>query len=380
MASYGSEYVKSKNRRLVLEYFARHPLASRAEIVQQCGISFPTVSKAVEYLLARGIVQETDQTETGSRDPGRKRKLLRFRPSACCALALHFEGQLAELGLVDLAGRLLCCETLPFPDFNDGAAIDALGERLAEAVRRAPGTVLGTGVAFPSEVDPDRAEIVDFESMGICGPTPFRQPFAALASRTAGPLFVENDVNMACLGEMFRRDSAGQPRDLCYLSLGTGFGAAIMLDGRLWRGAGSRAGEIGQTLCCCPACGDDAPQRLEQRLNIAAVDRRFGLHLLQDARLDGAQRDAVIRYLAPPLACSVYNLAHLLDIEQFILDGYLPRLLGQPLLDEVCRAASGLLAGSRRRVSVLPPQSPHTALLGGAGLVFERTLLSELTD
>ncbi len=59
------------------------------------------------------------------------------------------------------------------------------------------------------------------------------------------PVYVENDANMAALGE-FHFGAGKGARNLIYLTLSTGIGAGIIIDGKLYRGSNGFAGEIGQ--------------------------------------------------------------------------------------------------------------------------------------
>jgi glucokinase len=58
------------------------------------------------------------------------------------------------------------------------------------------------------------------------------------------PVFIENDANAAALGEQWR-GAAKNIRSMIFLTLGTGVGGGIVLDGRIWHGADGMAGEVG---------------------------------------------------------------------------------------------------------------------------------------
>src|SRR6185295_5049104 len=68
----------------------------------------------------------------------------------------------------------------------------------------------------------------------------------ALESKLNAPVLIENDANAAALGEMWRGAGRGYRTIIC-LTLGTGVGSGIILDGELWRGIDGTAGEIGHT-------------------------------------------------------------------------------------------------------------------------------------
>lgn len=377
MAPYVPEYLKSQNRKLVFDLFLKQQVLSRAEIVQQTEMSFPTVSKAVDFLLSRSIIEETAGS-TESHGPGRKRRLLKFNSSAYCALCLNFEGQYLDMGLIDLSGHLLCQQTMPFGVFLDREANSILATQMQAMLQKAPSPVLGIGIGLPANVDPATNNVVSFAYAGIGAPIEFCDLFLGMAEQFDLPLFVENDVNLACQGEVFCRGSTEELRNLCYLTLGTGFGAGIMLDGKLWRGAANRAGEIGHMLF--QPAGGGSPCSLEDVIGLQAIDRRFGLHLLEDSTLTQAQKDAIIDSILEPLAASLYNVVYLFDLPHFILAGYLPNLLGQPLLDRLQTTVNQMLADSDRPVQLSRPCSSYNSLIGGASLVFEQTILNELMD
>ena len=154
MATYGTEYLKSRNRKQVFDLFSEHRVLSRAEIVQKTDLSFPTVSKAVEFLLSRGIVQETGEGARGSgasASLGRKRQMLCFNSRAYCAISLNFEGQYLDMGLVDLSGEVFCQKRLPFDNFQSREANGRLAAQMRQMQKQAPCPVLGVGVGLPAK-------------------------------------------------------------------------------------------------------------------------------------------------------------------------------------------------------------------------------------
>lgn len=377
MAPYIPEYLKSQNRKLIFDLFLKQQVLSRAEIVQQTEMSFPTVSKAVDFLLSRDIIRETESSPE-SHGPGRKRRLLQFNASAYCALSLNFEGQYLDMGLVDLAGHLLCQQSMSFAIFQSTEANSLLAEQMRLMISRAPSPVLGVCIGLPANIDPNTRGLISFDQAGINSFIDPQELFHGIWEGIDLPFFLENDVNMACRGEVFCRGKGRELRDLCYLTLGTGFGAGVMLGGKLWQGAANRAGEIGHMLLQLP--GEGRPLSLEETIGLQAVDRRFGLHLLEEPALTDAQKQEIIDFLLEPMTVALYNVVYLFDLEQFILAGYLPQLLGQPLLDRLQESANRMLAYSGRKVSLSAPGSRYNALIGGASRVFDQTILNELMD
>jgi len=160
--------------------------------------------------------------------------------------AVDIGGTKIAAGLVDSSGRILereVCPTEPEKGFEDGLArIQAM---LARCLERRPGSRLaGVGVGCTGPVDPDT---------GVLGPNSFLPLWegVGLVERMQAALGVtvaiENDADAAALGEVSW--GAGQGSKRCmYVTVSTGIGCGIVLDGRLYRGAGGAHPELGHLL------------------------------------------------------------------------------------------------------------------------------------
>ncbi len=141
--------------------------------------------------------------------------------------------------------------------------------------------VLGVGVGAPGPMS--HAEGIVYFAPNLPGwqNVRLRERFAGLCGL---PVILENDANAAAFGE-FSAGAGRSVRDMVMLTLGTGIGGGIVLDGRLLRGHFDNAGEIGHTIAVpdgrpCP-CGQRGC--LERYASAAAVAER-----LREAVLDGA--------------------------------------------------------------------------------------------
>jgi glucokinase len=95
----------------------------------------------------------------------------------------------------------------------------------------------------PGAVDSDKAAVLQSPNL------PSLVNFALkeeLEQRLGWPIFLENDANAAAVGEMWLGAARGC-RDVVSVTLGTGVGGGVILDGKLWRGSHGSAGEIGHT-------------------------------------------------------------------------------------------------------------------------------------
>lgn len=377
MPAYIPEYLKSKNRKVVFDLFLRHKTLSRAEIVEKTEMSFPTVSKAVDFLISEDIVREVAGETEESNGPGRKRHLLEFNSSAYCALSVNCEGKYAEIGLVDLSGNILHFETKEVDIFADKEAQRELGIYLEKIIQTSPSPVLGIGLGLPIDVDPDTKEILSFSKKYKFKSRSFEGIFASMLEQISVEVFIENDVNMACLGEMARQSNKIKDRSLCYLSLGTGFGSGVMIQGKLWRGCGYRAGEIGHTLTETLDMSKPLNEQmvfLEDTINIAAIDKKFGIHIMDRPEISDDLKREIIEYILPGLVTSVYNFVTLFDIEEYVISGYIPNYLGQELINRMSECFDELWPEGKRLIHISAPDSPYVALIGAAQMVFEKAV------
>ena len=240
MEPYLPNYLKGKNRRLVFDLLRERGQMSRAEITRDTGMSFPTAMKVVDAFLEKGLLVELDETGPAA-GAGRKGRLLRFEPGAYRAVGVECEGRFARVGLADMAGGVQARETIELGDFartRDLSPLAAAIRRMCAAANGAP--VLGVCIGFPANLDPDAAAIVSYAAMDIQQPTSFAQVFPAFWREVELPVYLENDANLACEGEAFLRRGAGGAANMLYLSIGSGCGGAVRLDGadlRQWSAA-----------------------------------------------------------------------------------------------------------------------------------------------
>lgn len=177
--------------------------------------------------------------------------------------------------LVDRAGRVLARVKVPTGagrgrDF----VIDTMVDSVREAMRQSgapPGAVRAVGVGAPGPLDQDRGVVFLAPNLG------WRNvPLGALlGERLWLPVWLENDANLAALGEHSYGAGRGESH-MVYITVSTGVGGGIILDGRIYRGAGGGAGEIGHVTVAPggPVCNCGNDGCLEAVASGTAIARR----------------------------------------------------------------------------------------------------------
>jgi glucokinase len=126
---------------------------------------------------------------------------------------------------------------------TDSRSPEALIEQLVAAIRKA-GDAAAVGVAVPSVVDFETGRVRSSVNIPFAD-VPLR---AVLRERLGVPVFVDNDATCAALAEAYDDDGGLLARHLVMLTVGTGVGGGIVIDGRIYRGATGAAAELGHTI------------------------------------------------------------------------------------------------------------------------------------
>ena len=232
--------LKDLNERTVLDAIRSGAPISRAEISRRAGISKPTVSLALQSLLEAGLVRETEP------DPGRPTYGATFFevvPEAGLVLGLDLGARFLRGAICDLRGEIRARQDVELDGADAEGAIDAIaGLRvsLAEASGLPADRIDGAVVGVPGVVDADTGRLTLATSVsGLEG----RDWAADLRTRLELTVTVENDINLAAVGERWRGMARGV-EDFVFLSVGTGLGAGVVLRGELHRGRHGAAGEV----------------------------------------------------------------------------------------------------------------------------------------
>lgn len=167
-------------------------------------------------------------------------------PAADYALGLDLGGTNIRAARVDRAGRIVARARVATPYDGDRLAPpDAWVAALAECARPilAEGPVIGAGLASGGQWDPATGTL---RGIHTGDPAFINYPLAARLSAALDlPVWADNDVKMAALAELHLGAGRGRRHLLC-CAVGTGIGGALIVDGKLFHGAGGLAGHIGQ--------------------------------------------------------------------------------------------------------------------------------------
>jgi predicted NBD/HSP70 family sugar kinase len=224
--------------------------ASRADIARNTGLSRTTVSTLVADLHVRGLVVESAAEAPPARagQLGRPPILLSLDASAAAGVGIDFDHDRVRVAVSDLSRTVLAEAIASFDVDRDATASVEQAGRLVDEVLEEAGLardrVLGAGVAIAGPVDQETGVVRESSILpGWSG----RNAAALLGERLAMPVQVDNDANLGALAEVTFGAAVGA-RYAVYVSISSGIGAGIVVEGRPYRGARGIAGEIGHLL------------------------------------------------------------------------------------------------------------------------------------
>ncbi|MER7176281.1 ROK family transcriptional regulator [Streptomyces mesophilus] len=210
------------------------------QLKELTGLSRPTVADLVERLRSAGLIGVVG--EAGAERRGPNAKVYGIVADIAHLAALDVRTMGVSVVVSDLLGAVLAEAALPIDETGGTEiAVERAVALLEETARSAGARELhSVGIGAPGLIDPSTGELRD--SGGL--PAWHRRLVVALQKELPATVLVENETNLAAVAE--RHAGAARDRDtFVLLWLGHGVGAAVLLDGRLRRGASGGAGELG---------------------------------------------------------------------------------------------------------------------------------------
>jgi predicted NBD/HSP70 family sugar kinase len=393
--------MRRSNLALVLRHLRDAGPRSRARVAVETGLNRGTVSSLVAELIDRGLVREGDVQHGGS--VGRPGQTVELDGRHIGGVGVEINVDYVTTIVLDLANTpvfehrvALDVQALP-PDAVLDAVTELAGRAFAECAERDVVPV-GLTLAVPALVE--RADgVVAFapnlhwtEVRAVEGLRHRLEPgvWGSLPRRQL-PIRVDNDANLAALGEFAMGSRAGTPH-LVYLTGETGVGGGVMVDGRLLRGAAGFSGEIGHMplnpggdMCGCGRRGC-----WETMVGLAALLRMAAApeDPVRDPSLDLERRLAVVRdradhgeartldalkLVGEALGLGASILVNVFNPQALVLGGYFASLGGY-LLEPMLAELNARVIASEVCEVVLSTLGFTAAARGGAHVALEAVL------
>jgi predicted NBD/HSP70 family sugar kinase len=308
-----------------------HGPLSRADAGRRTGLSPGAVTKAATPLLEDGWIEEIGPL-SGERTSGRPATLLAVRPARAGFLGVKVTAEELFGVRTDLTARPLATRRAELDSQDVGSVVAALAQLVQRLTTGRPATgtpeVYGLGVAISGDVD---------GHTGVVHRSPFLNwqgvPLARLVEEATGlPTVIENDVRALTVAEQWSGAGAGLS-SFALITVGTGIGAGLSINGQVVTGSHGVAGEIGHLpvrgadrMCTCGNAGCveaiASTQAIVEQARQASGDPKLGMaDAVRLARAGDPAVRAVFTRAAQALGLAIAMVANLIGPERIIISG-----------------------------------------------------------
>jgi len=306
-------------------------------------------------------------------------------------LGIDIGGTLIKGALFDNSGSMVTRAEIPT---GGDRGVDHFIENiiaLAGTLQKKGPSASALGVGIAGLLDRERRILIESPNLPLLNNLPLKE---YLCSRLQMPVFIENDANVAALGELWVGDGRDIQNFLLF-TLGTGIGGGLILNGKLWTGDLGKAGEFGHVIvepggaqCGCGKCGClEAHSSGSAMVRIArealAGGMASSLKTLYDtnpenitpkaiyieARKGDALCNNIFHEAARYLAQAISNVNNLLDIHTFIIGGGVSKaseIFHAGLMQEV---QNRVFSMSKDKISIIISRLGNDAGVYGAGFL-----------
>ncbi|WP_299536990.1 ROK family transcriptional regulator [uncultured Streptomyces sp.] len=307
------------------------------DLTRITGLSRPTVEGVVEGLFEAGLVVEATPDEGEARRQGRPARRFRFRAEAGYLLGVEISAHRVSALLAGLDGRIIGAGSRVVSEhLGADERLDQVRGMIADVLRRSGvsrSSLRAVGVGTPGIVEADGTVRLGTALPGWTG-----LPLGERLRRSFRcPVLVENDANAAAVAEHWKGASS-ESDDVVFVLAGLSPGAGALIGGRLHRGFGGAAGEIG----ALHLLGREVtPEHLLSTTDtpLDPLDERAVAAVFAAARRGEAGAQAAVERFIQRLVHDVAALALALDPELVVIGGWATGLDGvlEPLRQELAR-------------------------------------------
>jgi predicted NBD/HSP70 family sugar kinase/biotin operon repressor len=275
MQTGSKQLMRDMNTTLVVRSILKAGEISRADISKELGLTKATISAIVQTLLDRGIVLETGPAEALK---GRKPILLTLNRNCGYIISINIDFMSISVLVADITGG--SCAVRLFPNtYNEKQIVPAMKKLIRGLMAEQPESLFGMiGIVFGINGVTHNGQIVftpyyHYASIDFVGI--FRKAFNV-------PVILENESNLSAIGE---HTYCYPTRDIISISVHTGIGLGLILNGHLYTGHSGYAGEFGHTIVHpdgrpCP-CGNSGC--IEQYASELAILRETAARMKKDS-------------------------------------------------------------------------------------------------
>ena len=234
---------RAMNRRLILNLLRQDGPKSRAELATITQLSPAAVTFVVADLMGEGVVIE-GKAVSGS--TGRRPTPVQIDYDHAVAIGFKLMADTVECVATDLATNPIAAIRIPMPSKAPDDVADLLAvtvPRLIGLAERPQAKIAGIGISMPGVINHEQTICVRSHRFNWDN-----VPLASLLARRVNvPVWLEDDTNACAIAQQLF-GLGRQHRNMAVLAVGVGISCALVIEGKLYRGANGAAGKFGHTL------------------------------------------------------------------------------------------------------------------------------------
>lgn len=341
--SINHQYMRSTNKRLILDFIRKNEPVTKKELADQLGISVTSVATFITELMEEGLISSSGNADSSG---GRKSELYRLNPDSLYVFGIDIQIDRLIITLINLSGGIVKDVEIKLDQNNEwfvASLITKSLNQICETVNLPFSKIAGIGIGVPGIVN-HHTGIIEFapnlgwKNVNLTSLLPMEVP-----------IIVENEAKAAAIGEL-NFGIAKAKTNLIYVSVGSGIGTGLILNGSLYYGHNFLAGEFGHMTiapqglpCRCGKEGcwevyasNDAAMRLYQKksgIKLQSFDE-----LLEAFYQKNPDAIEVIGRIVHFLGLGIANLINGLNPEVVVIGGKIAEaesLINYRLLKEI---------------------------------------------
>lgn len=320
------ELEKEKNFKQILILLKKKRYTTKLELSTKLGLSIPTVTKIINEMIEIGIVFEADLNESNG---GRRALAFEFIPNSLLSIGIKLELDSLQIALINLDGKIIkrkfinknfigSLELINFISNEIEIFIFEIGI-LAEKVK-------GIGISIPGIVSDNGLVLKVGTNFKI-----YDLNFEDIQTKLNYKVIIENEANAAALAE-FENLKTKKNKNILLISIGTGIGAGIIIEGSPYMGAKKRAGEAGHITLYPHGkkcnCGNEGCWEMycSNTAIIEEFNKEFGdINSLKDIFnkkiIETNRGKSIIKEFSENLAIGIKDLLLIFDCDKIIISG-----------------------------------------------------------
>ncbi len=305
-------------------------------------------------------------------------------------IGIDIGGMSIKAGVVNEKGDILAKHSVPTPKNDNEAVLNAMLESINKALSKAgvkKEDIEAIGIGNPGVVDRDKGILLEATNIGFSD-VPAREFLRKHIGNI--PVLVENDANCAALGEFYKAESS---KNFIFITLGTGVGGGIIINGKLYVGTNGAAGELGHIVthtngrpCGCGRKGcwetyasvtgliKTTEEHRHEIKGIAPEDKITGRTVFDLARKGDKDAERIRDMWIEEIAIGIVDMVNIFQPDQILIGGAISKE-GDTILLPIINYVKNNAYSSER---LSKPKIEISKIGGDAGIIGAALLYSNL--